>query len=321
MFIDRAKIAVKAGNGGDGCNSFYRDKRTRYGPPDGGDGGDGGNIIFEANQNLRTLYDFKYNRHFKAQRGGHGSSNNKKGKRGESLLVKVPPGTIIIDNKTGLILRDLAEPLQQVILCKGGRGGKGNSRGREATKGEAGEEKEVVLELKIIADVGIIGYPNVGKSTFISKVSSAKSKIAPYPFTTKSPILGVVKRDEDRMTLADMPGIIEGAHTGRGLGDQFLRHIERTKFLVHFIDMAAFEGRDPASDYEVLNNELKLYSKDLIKKPQVLVANKMDMPGTKNNLKKFKKVIKKKIYPISALTGEGTKQLLNELFRKMKKYG
>jgi len=317
MFIDRAKILVKAGSGGDGCNSFYRDRQIRRGRPNGGDGGDGGNIIFEVDNNIKTLYDFRYNRHFSAQRGGHGSSNNKKGKRGQDLIIKVPPGTVIIDNDANLVLRDLTQPHQRVIVCKGGAKGKGNSRRREATKGELGQEKLLLLELKIIADIGLIGFPNAGKSTFISKISNAKSKIAAYPFTTKNPILGVVRGDERQIILADMPGLIEGAHQGRGLGDRFLRHIERTKALIHFIDMAAIEGRDPVEDFNRLNNELKLYGKDLIKKAHFIAANKMDIEGAEDNLNKFKKAVKGKVYPISALTGEGTKALLKALVKRL----
>lgn len=321
MFVDRAKIFVAAGKGGNGCTSFYRDRQIRRGKPNGGDGGDGGNIIFEADPNIKTLYDFRYNRDFRAQNGGHGSSNNKTGKRGQGLTVRVPPGTIIKEAKTGLVLRDLVDYHQHVIVCKGGKGGKGNTRKREATHGEPGEEKTLLLELKIIADVGIVGFPNVGKSTFIAKVSNAKSKIAFYPFTTKNPILGVVKREDERITLADMPGLIEGAHEGRGLGDRFLRHIERTKFLIHMVDVAAVEGRDPADDYNKLNKELTLYSKNLLKEVQFIVANKMDLPEAKENLKRFKKIVKKDVYAISALTGEGTKELIYALLRKMRKYG
>lgn len=321
MFIDRSKIFIQAGSGGDGCNSFYRDRRVKRGKPNGGPGGDGGDVIFEADPNKKTLYDFQFNHHFRAQRGVHGSSNHKKGKRGEDLVVRVPPGTIIIDGETKLILRDLVEYRQRVIVYKGGKAGKGNSRGREATKGEFKEEKTLLLELKLIADIGIVGFPNAGKSTLISKVSRAKSKVASYAFTTKAPILGVVKREDEHITLADMPGLIEGAHQGRGLGDQFLRHIERTKFLVHLIDMAAVEGRNPVEDYKKLNKELDSYGKNLKTKFQILVANKIDLSQAKDNLKSFKQAVKKKIYPISALTGEGTKELLNVLFKRMKKYG
>lgn len=320
MFVDRAKIIVAAGNGGNGCNSFYRDRQIRRGKPNGGNGGDGGSIIFEATPNKKTLYDFRFNRDFRAERGTHGSSNNKTGKRGQGLTIKVPPGTVIIDSETNLTLRDLAEQNQRVIVCKGGKGGRGNSRRREATDGEPGEEKTLLLELKVIADVGIVGFPNVGKSTFICKVSKAKSKIASYPFTTKNPILGVVKREDEPIVLADLPGLIEGAHEGRGLGVQFLRHVERTKFLIHMVDIAAVEGRDPVEDYNKLNKELKLYTKDLSKEVQLVVANKMDLPEAKENLKRFKKIVKKKVYPISAMTGEGTQELIHALFKKLGDY-
>jgi len=320
MFIDRAKIFAAAGNGGNGCNSLYRDRQIRRGRPDGGDGGDGGNIVFEADPNTRTLYDFKYNRDFRAERGRHGSSNHKKGKSGQDLIIKVPPGTVIIEAETDLVLRDLCDYHQRVIICKGGKCGKGNSRGREATRGEPGETKDLRLELKIIADVGIIGFPNAGKSTLISRTSKAKSKIASYPFTTKNPILGVIRRDDERLVLADMPGLIEGAHQGRGLGDRFLRHIERTKFLVHLIDMAAVEGRDPVDDYRKINKELGLYSSKFAREDQLVVANKMDLPEAEGNLKKFKKSVIWKIYPISALTGEGTKELMHALFNKLREY-
>ena len=320
MFIDRVKIFVAAGNGGDGCNSLHRDRQIRRGRPDGGDGGDGGNIVFEADPNTRTLYDFKFNRIFRAEKGTHGSSNHKKGRSGQDRIIKVPPGTVIIEEETDLVLRDLVDYQQRVIVCKGGRCGKGNSRGREATKGELGEARDLRLELKLIADVGIVGFPNAGKSTLISRTSNAKSKIAAYPFTTKNPILGVIKRDDERLIMADMPGLIEGAHEGRGLGDRFLRHIERTKFLVHLIDMAAVDGRDPVSDYKKVNKELGLYSSKFSKEGQVIAANKMDMPEAEGNLKKFKKSVKRKIYPISALTGEGTKQLMHALFNKLKEY-
>jgi len=320
MFVDRAKIVVSAGSGGNGCTSFYRDRQVKKGKPNGGDGGDGGSIIFEADNNIKTLYDFRFNRDFRGERGGHGSSNNKTGKRGESLIVKVPPGTLILDADTNLILRDLVKPNERVVVCKAGKGGKGNTRKREGTLGEPGEEKTLLLELKVIADVGIVGFPNVGKSTFISKISRAKSKIASYPFTTKNPILGVIRQEDERLTLADMPGLIEGAHAGRGLGDRFLRHIERTKFLIHMIDIAAVEERDPVEDYKKLNKELSLYSKDLRKGVQLIVANKIDIPEAKDNLKKLRQSVKKKIYPISALTGEGTKELIHALFKKMREY-
>ena len=321
MFIDEAKVYVKAGNGGDGCQSLYRDKWNRIGRPDGGPGGDGGDVIFIADENIQTLLDFQYRQHHEAESGAHGSSNHKKGKRGDDLIIKVPAGTIIKDIKNnGLVLRDLAHIGDSVIIAKGGHGGHGNSRNRPREKGEFGEEKTILLGLKLIADAGIIGYPNAGKSTLISKISSAHPKIANYPFTTKEPVLGVVKLyDEATFVVAEIPGLIEGAHEGRGLGDRFLRHIERTKVLIHLIDVAACEGRDPVSDYKNLNKELLLYSKELAKRPQVVALNKVDIPESKVNIKRFKKSFSKiKIYPISAATGEGVKELLESVYKKVK---
>lgn len=322
MFIDEAKISVIAGNGGDGCNSLYRDRVNRIGSPDGGFGGDGGDIVFVADSNIHTLLDFQYRRHFKASSGLHGSSNHKKGKRGEDLCVKVPAGTIFRDADTGLLLRDLARVGDSVIIARGGKGGTGNSRGREALKGAIGETKTIALELKLIADVGIIGYPNAGKSTLISRISSARPKVASYPFTTKEPVLGMVRLHDDFSVLvADIPGLIEGAHEGRGLGHKFLRHVERTKILIHLIDIAAVDCRDPYSDYRTLNRELKAYSNVLAKKPQLIVLNKIDCPGAMENLKAFKKRMKgKKWIEISALTGAGIKELLQAMSKGLKKY-
>lgn len=327
MFIDEARVYVKAGKGGDGCQSFYRDKWNRIGRPDGGPGGDGGDIVFTADQNIQTLLDFQYRQHLEAESGAHGSSNHKKGKRGTDLIIKVPAGTIIKDaGNNGLVLRDLASIGDSVIIAKGGRGGHGNSRNRPREKGAQGEEKTVLLELKLIADAGIIGYPNAGKSTLISRISSAHPKVANYPFTTKEPVLGVVKlHEEDTFVVAEIPGLIEGAHEGRGLGDRFLRHVERTKILIHLVDIAAFEGRDPVLDYKNLNRELLLYSKELAKKPQIVALNKIDIPEAKDNIKRFKKSYPKiKVCPISAATGEGISALLEAAYKKVvsiKKYG
>lgn len=319
MFIDEARIYVKAGDGGKGCESLYRDRVNRIGRPDGGPGGDGGDIIFEADGNVHTLLDFQYRQHLKGYSGGHGSSNHKKGRWGEDLHIKVPQGTLIKDAGTGLILRDLVKAGDRVIAAKGGPGGRGNSRARSALPGLPGEEKILLLELKLIADIGIIGYPNAGKSTLISKISSAKPKIANYPFTTKAPMLGVVELHEGcTSVIADIPGLIEGAHKGKGLGDRFLRHVERTKLLVHLVDISAFEARDPYEDYVKLNNELRLYSETLAKKIQIIALNKIDLPEAGENLKVFKsKVPGKKVLPISALTGEGIKELLNECYKKL----
>lgn len=320
MFIDEAKIYVKAGNGGDGCSSVYRDIFNRIGRPDGGPGGDGGNIVFEVSDNVQTLLDFQYRQHLKAESGTHGSSNHKKGKRGEDLHVKVPAGTVIRDAERAHILRDLVKSGDSVIIARGGHGGHGNSRGRPSEKGTPGEEKTLSLELKLIADAGIIGYPNAGKSTLISKISSARPKIANYPFTTKEPVLGVVKLYEDAVFMvAEIPGLIEGAHEGKGLGDKFLRHIERTKVLIHLVDIAGCEGRDPVKDYKKLNKELKAYSKELMAKPQLIALNKIDMPEAKENIRKFRKSLPKaKVFPVSGLTGDGMKKLLEAVYKKIK---
>ena len=315
MLIDRAKIHVKAGDGGKGCTSFYRDRTVRKGKPDGGGGGDGGRIVFKVTKDMHTLLDFRYNRHFKAGRGAHGSSNNKNGKSGEDFFVKIPPGTVIKDAKTELLLRDLTHDGEEVVVARGGEGGKGNSRRRLSTPGGAGEERDLLLELKLIADVGIIGYPNVGKSTFISRVSKAKSRIADYPFTTKEPILGIVSIDDEHFAFADMPGLIEGAHKGRGLGDEFLRHIERTKILLHMIDIAALEGRDPWEDYLSINRELTLYGKEVALKSQIVACNKIDLPGAFEKFEAFQKRVDKKVFPVSAVTGQGIDDILNEVQR------
>ncbi len=320
MFIDEAKIYVKAGNGGDGCQSFYRDKWNVVGSPDGGRGGDGGNVVFVVDGNVQTLLDFQYRQHHEAERGYHASSNHKKGHRGQDLVIKVPPGTLIKDAGTGLVLRDLLKDGDSVIIAKGGEGGKGNSRNYDRDFGAPGEEKKVILELKLMADVGIVGFPNAGKSTLISTISSAHPKIANYPFTTKEPVLGVVKMYEGHsMVVAEIPGIIEGAHEGRGLGDKFLKHIERTKVLIHLVDIAGCEGRDPYQDYKKLNHELRSYSKELAKKPQIIALNKMDVTGAKENLKKFRKRLGRvRVYPISAATKEGEPALLEAVYKKVK---
>lgn len=321
MFVDEAKIYIKAGDGGDGCNSMHRDRYHRYGRPDGGDGGKGADIIFEADQNIHTLLDFQYRQHFKADSGSHGSSNHKKGRYGPDLHIKVPPGTIIKEAGSGLVLRELINPGDHVAIARGGEGGKGNSRHRSAEPGALGEEKTVILELKLIADAGIVGYPNAGKSTLISAISSARPKIADYPFTTKAPVLGVVKVHEGAsLVVAEIPGLIEGAHEGRGLGDRFLRHIERTKVLIHLIDAASCEGRDPYKDYLNLNRELRLYSRELVKKPQLIALNKTDLGQAKENIKRFKRHMRgKKVFLISAVTREGIKELLNAVYKNVAK--
>jgi len=317
VFIDQAKIYVRGGSGGKGCQSFYRDKFTRRGIPDGGDGGKGADVIVKADRNLLTLLDFQYNRHFYGSHGGHGSGKQKRGKTAPAIVIRVPLGTIIKDLKIDCILRDLKEDQEESIVAFGGRGGLGNRHHKEATSGEPGEEKELLLDLKLIAEVGLVGFPNAGKSTLISSISNAHPKIAAYPFTTKSPVLGVVKSGERTFVIADIPGLIEGSSEGRGLGDKFLRHIERTKILLHLVDISGFEGRDPVEDYRIINRELKNYSLAVYKKPRIIAANKMDLESAGANLVRFKKAIKKKIYPISALKKEGLEELIDAAAKRL----
>jgi GTP-binding protein len=317
VFIDGAKINLRAGSGGRGCQSIYRDKYQRNGIPDGGDGGKGADIIIRADRNLLTLLDFQYHRHFFGAHGGHGSSNHKKGKSSEDVIVRVPLGTTIKDSVTGSVLRDLDIDGDQVIVARGGQGGVGNWHRKEATPGELGEEKIIELDLKLLADVGVVGFPNAGKSTLISAISNAHPKIAAYPFTTTGPVLGVVQGSHRKFVIADIPGLIPGASDGRGLGVRFLKHIERTKVLIHLVDMAGFDGRDPVRDYKNINLELKNYSRAVYKKPQVICANKMDLEGARVNLKRFKKLIKKIVYPISALNKQGLEELIDAVAKKV----
>ncbi|MCX5715370.1 MAG: GTPase ObgE [Candidatus Omnitrophica bacterium] len=321
MFIDIAKIYLKAGDGGNGCDSFERDRSGKKMRSNGGPGGKGGDIFFKVDENVHTLRDFQYRQHFESKRGGYGSSNNKTGAEGDDCVIKVPPGTIIRNFENGSILADLVKPGEAFLVCKGGKGGSGNSRFRAADKGLPGEEKTVQLELKLIADVGIIGYPNAGKSTLISRISHARPKIADYPFTTKEPVLGVAHSGDFEFVVADIPGLIEGAHAGRGLGDQFLRHIERTKLLVHLVDMVPYDNKTPFENYKGLNKELGLYSKALIEKPQIIVANKMDAgKPAKDGLARFKKSLRgKKVIPISALKAQGMEEFLKEAARALAK--
>lgn len=321
MFVDNVRVRVKAGNGGGGCYSFYRDKYMRHPIPDGGDGGNGGDIVVRASRNLFTLYDFKYKQHIIAENGVNGSSNKKRGRNAGDTIILVPKGTLVIDSRTGCRLRELLDDGEGFIAAKGGAGGKGSvhAREEEELKGVPGEEKELFLDLKLIADVGLAGFPNSGKSTLISKMSNAHPKIANYPFTTKEPVLGIVEDEEAQETfsIADIPGLIKDSHMGRGLGDKFLRHIERTKVIVQMVDMAGIDGRDPLEDYRVINDELKFYSREVFNKPRVLVANKMDLPAAKDNLLRFKKEIKKKIIPISAQESEGLEELLDAIKKKL----
>ena len=324
MFVDHVKIYVKGGDGGDGMVAFRREKYVPNGGPAGGDGARGGNVIFEVEEGLRTLMDFRYKRHFKAERGEHGMSKGMHGRRAEDLIVKVPPGTVVMNAETKTVIADLVEHGQQAIIAKAGRGGRGNCRFATpsnpapelAEKGEPGEELEVILELKVLADVGLVGFPSVGKSTLLSVVSSAKPKIGAYHFTTIVPNLGMVETEDGRsFAMADLPGLIEGAHQGVGLGMQFLRHIERTRVIVHVIDMSGIEGREPYEDYVTINNELEQYNLRLLERPQIVVANKMDMPGAEENLEEFKKKVGEdvKIFPISAVSRQGLKPLLFEI--------
>jgi len=334
MFIDKAKIYVKAGDGGNGCVAFLREKYVPFGGPAGGDGGKGGDIILIADNSLQTLMDFKYKRHYKAERGQHGQGGNKKGKDGENLILKVPVGTIVKDAETGEIIADLVKEGQSVVVAKGGKGGRGNAAFKSPTnqapmvaeKGEPGEEKWIELELKLLADVGIIGFPNAGKSTLISILSKARPKIADYPFTTLAPVLGILRLDvNDYIVLADIPGLIEGASEGLGLGHKFLRHIERTKFLIHLIDVSDFRERDPIDAFNIINKELEKYSPDLIKKPQIVVANKIDALSDKSLIDKLEKYFSEKDYPfvaVSLITRENIDKLVNlirETRDKMKK--
>lgn len=314
-FIDYVEIEVKAGNGGNGCTSFFHDRFNRFPKPDGGNGGNGGDVVLVADENVFTLLDLQYRKRFVAENGSHGEGNNKKGADGRACVVKVPVGTLVKDAKTGFTLRDLTHPGDKVIVAKGGKGGKGNRPKTPATKGEFGEERRLCLELKLIADVGLVGYPNVGKSTLFNRISSACSKVANYPFTTKAPVLGHVEIEEYdfTFTVADMPGLVEGAHKGKGLGHTFLRHIERTKVLVHILDISQPRSDNVYYDYLNLNKELFFYNPDLEKKPQLIVANKIDIPGSSENLKKLAQKINDKIYPVSARTGKGVVELLEAI--------
>jgi len=325
MFIDSAHIHVKAGNGGDGSVSFRREKYVPNGGPDGGDGGKGGDVIFQADGGLRTLVDFRYKRKYLAEPGQNGSAANCSGKNGKDIIIKVPRGTIIKHSSTNLVITDLIDDGQIYVIAKGGTGGKGNQHFATATRqipnfaraGIAGEEIEVDLELKILADVGLIGMPNVGKSTLLSIISKAKPKIADYHFTTLEPNLGVVKIGEGTsFTVADIPGLIEGAHQGIGLGHEFLKHIERTKMLIHLVDLSGSEGRDPMDDFEKINIELNKYSEKLSKKMQIIAANKTDIIFDKDIIDNFKCVMTQKgyeVFPISAATNKGIDELFNRV--------
>ena len=325
MFTDYTKIIIKAGDGGNGAATFRREKYVAAGGPDGGDGGNGGSIYFQVDKDKNTLIDFRYNKKFKAQNGENGSGNHCNGKYGEDLYIKVPRGTVVKDAETGKVVVDLSEPNQKELILKGGRGGRGNSHFATATRqaprfsedGEKGDEKELILELKLLADVGLLGFPNVGKSTFLSVVTEAKPKIANYHFTTLEPNLGVVKtKNGDGFVIADIPGIIEGASEGVGLGIQFLRHVERTRLLLHFLDVSGQEGRNPVEDFYAINEELKKYSEKLSKRKQIIVANKIDVIQDEELLKQVEELAKKEgleLFKISGATKQGVQELINRV--------
>jgi GTPase len=322
MFIDQVTISIKAGDGGDGCCSFRREKHIPLGGPDGGDGGRGGDVILQVNSNLSTLIDLRYKKLYQAENGKPGKGNQMTGRSGKDLIVSLPPGTLVKDKETDELLVDLKESGQQFVVAKGGNYGQGNMRFKSATNrapkkfgtGKPGESCQLFLELKLLADVGIIGFPNAGKSTLISRISNARPKVAGYPFTTLVPNLGIVRLDEgESFVAADIPGLIEGAHKGKGLGHQFLRHIERTRLLLHLIDFSDIDSDNILDRYHKLQNELKAFSENLFEKPQILVATKMDDPQSAINLEKMKLAVKEmnlSLFAISSVTGEGIEQLL-----------
>ena len=320
MFVDEVNIKVVAGSGGDGCTAFRREKYVELGGPFGGNGGRGANIIFKVDEGLRTLIDLRYNKIIKGNKGENGEGKNKNGKSAKDIVIKVPPGTVIKDNDTNLLICDLKKHGEEFIVAKGGRGGRGNTAFKTQSnpapnfseKGEPGEERYLKVELKLLADVGLVGLPSVGKSTILSKISRSKPKIAAYHFTTLNPNLGVVKTKDGRSyTVADLPGLIKGASLGEGLGDKFLKHIERTRVIVHVIDMGSQEHRDPYNDYQIILKELKEFDSKILKKKQLIIANKMDLENAQENLKKFKSKVKNvPIFEVSALNGEGFDKVL-----------
>lgn len=330
MFIDRAKISVKAGDGGNGCVAFRREKFVPRGGPSGGDGGRGGHIYMESTDQLNTLLDFKYKSLFKADRGEHGQGSNRHGRDAEDLVIRVPIGTLVYDEASRRLVHDFAKAGERLLIARGGRGGYGNAHfatsthqaPRYAERGASGQQRCLLLELKLLADVGLVGFPNAGKSTLISRISSAKPKIANYPFTTLTPHLGVVTFKEKSFVVADIPGLIEGSHQGQGLGDQFLRHVERTKIIAHLIDVSDESDRDPVDDFSVINRELKLYSPDLAKKKQIVVATKIDAIGDRIKLRALEQLCKRKklkLIPISAVTGEGIPLLVKAFAQALEK--
>jgi len=327
MFVDEAQIWIKAGDGGNGCVSFRREKFVPKGGPDGGDGGRGGHVYFEAVENLDTLLDFVGRPHWQAEDGQPGSGSNKHGANGQDLVIKVPPGTLIYDVDLDLLLKDLNQVGIKALVCRSGVGGKGNKAfagptnqtPRHAEPGKKGQERNLKLELKLIADVGLVGMPNAGKSTLISRCSAARPKIADYPFTTLEPVLGIVElSDYRRFVMADLPGLIEGAHKGTGLGYDFLRHIERTRIIVHILDIMPMDGSDPAANYWKIRKELEQYSKALVEKEEVIVANKIDLDPEGQKVQDLRAKLNQPIHPISAATGKGIKELSEILWQKVK---
>ncbi|MBI5555201.1 MAG: GTPase ObgE [Elusimicrobia bacterium] len=328
MFVDHSKIFVKAGDGGDGCICFHREKFVPLGGPDGGDGGKGGEVIVKARATLRTLFDLKIRPHYKAASGKNGQGNNRYGRSAPPLFIYVPLGTIVQDVATGRILADLAEDGQEILVARGGRGGRGNAKFKSANRqapriaerGEPGAEITLNLELKLLADAGLVGYPNAGKSTLLSRISKARPKIADYPFTTLAPNLGFVSLGGgSSFVAADIPGLIAGAHRSVGLGNEFLRHVERTKVIIHLVDVFGFDNQSAWENYQSINKELKLYSPKLAQKPQVIALNKMDLPAAEEKAKQFKKHLKKKpVYVISARAGVGLQELLGAVYEELK---
>lgn len=330
MFVDTARIFVKAGDGGDGCVSFRREKYVPFGGPDGGDGGKGGDVVLVADPALHSLMDFRYRRHFRAERGQHGQGANRHGAAGADLRLPVPPGTVVRDAETGVVLGDLAHAGQEVVVARGGRGGRGNARfkgptrqaPRHAEAGKPGEERWLELELKLLADVGLVGFPNAGKSTLLARLTAARPKVGAYPFTTLVPNLGVAEYQGDSFVVADIPGLIAGAHRGAGLGHEFLRHVERTRVLVHVVDAAGTEGRDPVEDYRTVNRELELHDPDLLRRPQVVAANKVDLPDAEAHLPRLREAAAAaghRVYPVSAVTGAGLNDLMAAVVSELRR--
>ncbi len=325
-FVDEATIYVKAGDGGDGCMSFRREKYVPRGGPNGGDGGDGGDVIITADTNLSTLLDLVSRSEYRAADGERGKPKNQRGANGDDVIIKVPVGTVVTDQDTGLALIDLKEPGRSTVLAGGGKGGRGNARFKSPIdqtptrweEGRPGRERRLALELKLVADVGLIGRPNAGKSTLLSRISAAHPKIAAYPFTTLQPMVGIVDTDAyQRFTVADLPGLIRGAHEGKGLGDEFLRHIERTRILVHLVDVAPTDGSDPLENYRAIRRELRLRSAKLAEKPEIVAANKTDLEGAEQGVERLRNGLDVEVFPISALTGQGVPELIARILHML----